>query len=204
MCRGSAARRDNNNPGTADAGHDGRYRQTDKWNDPRMGSSVDSRELAPVHGLMNGVGMVGAVSPVGMGITSLPPMGHMNAHMQLVRGWNTQQPNMTGRAPMGSKPVAPILPRPAIPNSDHPSTATNGHHPHAMYARSTNSAESPNNRSRAATSVTTLSNFLDPVLGFDDNRPSTDGSSHRSQAYYNTPADAGIVTEQEARYLYDQ
>lgn len=73
-----------------------------------------------------------------------------------------------------------------------------------MYARSTNSAESPNNRSRAATSVTTLSNFLDPVLGFDDNRPSTDGSSHRSQAYYNTPADAGIVTEQEARYLYDQ
>lgn len=203
MCRGSAARRDNNSLGTSDGGHDGRYRQNDKWSDPRMGSSVDSRELAPVHGLMNGVGMVGAVSPVGMGITSLPPMGHMNAHMQLVRGWNTQQPNMTSRAPLGTKPMAPILPRPAIPNSasDHP--VTNGHHPHAMYARSNNSAESPNNRSRASASFATLSNFFDPVLGFDDNRPSTDGSQ-RSQAYYNTPADAGLVTEQEARYLFDQ
>ena len=102
-----------------------------------MGSSFDSRELVSVHGLMNNVGTVGAVSSVSMG-TSLPPMGHMNTRMQLVRGWNMRQPNMTDRAPMGIKPVAPMLPKPAFPN-DHPWTVTNGHHPHTMYVPSINS-----------------------------------------------------------------
>lgn len=167
-----------------------------------MGNSVDSRELAPVHGLMNGVGMMGAVSPVGMGVTSLPPMGHMGAHMQLGRGgWNTQQQNMASRALMGAKPVAPFLPRPAITHAtaDYPSTVTNGHH---TYARSINSMGSPTSRPRVAGAVPTLSSFFDAALSVDDNRPSTNGS-HRSQAY-RTPADAGWVSHEEARYIFDQ
>lgn len=214
MTRGSTARRETNDAATAEgSAHDGRYRQNDKWNEPRLGVSMDARELGPASGLMNGismngVGVVGGVSPVGMGIASLPPMGHMTDHMQLVRGWNTQRQSSASRAAMAPKAVAPILPRPGAPNSasdPHP-TVANGQHTQVMYDRNTSTVESPNKRSKfafSATSATMLSGFFNPVLGFEDNRLSTE-NVHRSQAFYSTPVDAGIVTEQESRFLFDQ